>query len=92
MHSYRDALPFEMMTIRKEAEYMMNCKPLTRCLGNKDDTLANLPIDLMTVIRKSRCGEILTAAPRHGDELCRGHDYMHKKGMLRDPWIVSYLL
>ena len=70
----------------------MNCKPLARYLGNEDDTLPIRPIDLMTGFLEPRSAEILSAAPCHGDELRRGHDYTKKIcSEWWDRWIASYL-
>ena len=83
---------FEMITMSKKTEYVMNCKPLARYLGNKDDTFLICPIDLMTGFLEPISNEILFTAPRDSDDIRRGYGYTKKIcSESWDRWITSYL-
>ena len=43
----RTPTDFEMMTVIREAEYVMNCKPLGRYMGDEDAITPIGPIDLI---------------------------------------------
>ena len=44
----RTPTDFELQTVFREAEFIMNCRPLGKCVGDQDDILPLRPIELLT--------------------------------------------
>ena len=80
------------MTVIREAEYVMNCKPLGHYMGDEDDVMPIRPIDLMTGYMEPNSEGIYSTAPFTGDELRRSHQYTKKLSTeWWNRWISSYL-
>lgn len=91
---YRKRTPtdFELLTVFREAEYIVNCRPLGRFAGDEDDCQPIRPIDLMTgFLVPNNQGSSLYSS-NVGDELRKGLNYTQKlANEWWDRWLASYL-
>ena len=73
----RNPTDFELQTIFREAEYIMNCRPLGKCIGDQNDILPLRPIDLMTgFLEPTNLLDHKNTSPT--DELRRGIAYTRR--------------
>ena len=59
----RTPTDFELMTIMREAGYVMKCKPLGQYLGDEDDVLPIRPVDMVTEFLEPSNEGIPTTTP-----------------------------
>ena len=70
---------FELMTICRQAEYIMNCRPMGKFVGNQDDVKALRPIDLITGYLDPSDSDLLPNETTNiRDKLRRGHQYTRR--------------
>ena len=70
---------FELMTICRQAEYIMNCRPMGKFVGNQDDVKALRPIDLITGYLDPSDSYLLPNETTNiRDKLRRGHQYTRR--------------
>ena len=64
---------FELITVFREAEFIMNCRPLGRRSRGVDDFQALRPLDLMTGFLEPEDDTLTLSSTDPGDRLRRGH-------------------
>ena len=70
---------FELMTTCRQAEYIMNCRPLGKFVGNQDDVKTIRPIDLITGYLDSSDSDLLPNETTNiRDKLRREHQYTRR--------------
>ena len=74
-----------------EAEYVINCRPLTRHFSS-DNLVPLRPIDLMVGVLPPVNEEEISSISRHGDRLRKGYKFTQRIADLWwDRWLREYL-
>jgi len=88
----RTPTDFELLTVFREAELVVNCRPLGQFAGDEDDCQPIRPVDLMTgyMAPDNHGTAIYYSSAR--DELRKGFSYTQKlANEWWDRWLCSYL-
>ena len=91
-YSKRTPSDFDLLTIMREAEFVMNCQPLGHYFGDEDTLQALRPLDLMTgfLVPVDEVAAQMESDPK--DTLRRGHRYTRRiASEWWRQWVAKYL-
>ena len=87
-NSKRYPSDFELLTLLREAEYIMNCRPLSMRAGGLDHVQPLRPIDLLTGFMEPSDRELIVGNTSPKDKFRRGVEYTRR---LSQEWWQEWL-